>query len=98
MLRRVWHTADRWGPGVLSIITLFTLIAVGWIYSERIARLEGKVSVLQHELDKQDDLSKDIVSLRNWAIAVYTGLESRGIKIQPVPLSDPSAREKEKDK
>lgn len=47
MLKRLLHTVDRWGPALLAVISLSIVIVMDRWHSERIARLEGQVLVLQ---------------------------------------------------
>lgn len=60
-----------------------------WIYSERIAHLEGQVDSLQHQVDvygkaglRRDD---DIDTLRNWIIAVYERGSAHGWDMPKLP-------------
>lgn len=86
---RLWDTVDRWGPAAVSIVTLLAVIAIGWMYSERTAHLEGEVSSLQHQVDVYGKIGiardDDIDTLRNWIIAVYERGSAHGWDMPELP-------------
>lgn len=61
---RVWSTIDRWGPGAISLLTLIVVIALGWQYSERIARIEGRQSVVSECVNDQAEINQKISSIQ----------------------------------
>lgn len=44
-------TIDRWGPGVIAVLTLCAVVVIGWQYDIRIARVEGRHEVVQMVAD-----------------------------------------------
>lgn len=53
---RAWSTIDRWGPGAIALLTLIAVVALGWQYSERIARTEGRYEAIQDQLKSRIEL------------------------------------------
>lgn len=60
---RVWNTIDRWGPGLVAVITFMTVIALGWQYDRRLsyiqARSEAQIEALQKQIDKLQSAQVD---------------------------------------
>lgn len=57
--RKVLSSIDRWGPGVIALVTLLAVIALGWTYGERISRAEGVYLRMSQEMNSY---RKDIQS------------------------------------
>lgn len=53
---RAWSTIDRWGPGVVALLTLIAVVALGWQYGERISRTEGRYESIQEQLRSRIEL------------------------------------------
>lgn len=53
MMKRVWGTIDRWGPGVLAIITFFVVIVVSWQYDRRLSAVQARHEAQIEDLQKQ---------------------------------------------
>jgi len=101
-VRRLLYSIDRWGPAALSILTLFLAASLLWVYSVRIARLEGQVEALQHQADtygaRADAFKAEAAALRAWALAVYERGSAASWKLPEVPASQPVPIVVEKDK
>lgn len=82
MIRRLLDTVDKWAPLTVSVLALFLVVIMGWWYSERIARLEGKVSVLEHQ-----QLQVEVSAIKNWMIAVYERGEAKGWDLPDLPIT-----------
>ena len=98
MIRKILQIVDKWGPAATSVVTLSLLIAVGWWYSERIAKLEGIVESQQNQLNicinQNTSQQTELLGLNKWIIAVYSKLDSTGWKVPPLPdSSDKKGRE-----
>lgn len=86
-MRRLLYTVDRWGPAAISVLSLFLLAIVGWYYSERIANLEGKVTILQEQSQDRLELIREMNSYRAWMVAVYERVDRVGVKLPSPPES-----------
>lgn len=95
---RAWSTIDRWGPGVVALLTLLSVVAVGWIYGERIARLEGEIrgleKVIEVQAQSEAQTLTELSAIRNWAVAVYERGSSAGWKLPEIPASKPDNNHK----
>lgn len=89
---KLWDTVDRWGPAVVSIITLLAVIAIGWMYSERTAHVEGQLESLHRQMDSYIRLDAarmdETAALRSWAIAVYERGSAHGWDMPKLPEAD----------
>lgn len=89
---RAWATIDRWGPGVVALLTLLSVAAVGWIYGERIARLEGEIRGLEKMIEAhaqaESQARTELNAIHNWAVAVYERGSSAGWRLPNVPESE----------
>lgn len=63
-MRRAWTTIDRWGPGVLALLSLLIVIGFGWQMGERISRIEGRQSIIVECVAKQAETKQEIASLQ----------------------------------
>lgn len=73
---------DKWGPGVLSIVTLLGVVAFGWVYGERVSRLQGAVDArLQMELA----LRTEIQTYQAHTVKLREILQESGLKLPPLP-------------
>lgn len=98
-MRRAIETVDRWGPAALSVVTLFLLAGSLWLYTEKVARLEGQVIALQNQINTREDIQKQIADTHKWMIAVYERGFAAGVKMPEVPkievkLSDKADKDK----
>jgi hypothetical protein len=62
-MKKVWDTVDRWGPGALAVITFILVIGLGWQYDQRIARVEGRQSLVLECVVKQEEVRQGMKSL-----------------------------------
>lgn len=65
---RAWSTIDRWGPGVVALLTLIAVVALGWQYSERISRIEGRQSIILQCVDNQAEIKQRLENIQSKAI------------------------------
>jgi beta-lactamase superfamily II metal-dependent hydrolase len=65
-----------------------------WWYSERIAKLEGQVTTLQHQIDNNSTSKDQINGLKNWIIAVYSIGEANGWKLPEPPQDTQQKKER----
>lgn len=98
---RALSTIDRWGPGAIALLTLLIVIGIGWIYGERIARLEGEIRGLENQVEAhaqaESQARAELSAIRNWAVAVYERGSSAGWKLPDIPTSK-SIKDQGKDK
>jgi len=64
--RRIWASVDRWGPGLVAVLTLFAVVGMGWMYTSRLARAEGAAAALQHQVDEH------VVAMAAYRLEVQT--------------------------
>lgn len=79
---KIWNSIDRWGPGVISLLSIFALIYYGWITDQRIARLEGMV---QARLQMESDLRSDLQMSQAHCISLQKAMIEFGIKVPEFP-------------
>lgn len=88
-MKRIWATIDRWGPGVITVLTLFFVIYFGWTYSERLSRSEGKVEALQHQLDARNAIEvgfrTEVQTWQAYVINLRSKMFEYGIHDVPPP-------------
>lgn len=74
-MRKVIQAVDKWGPAAVALLALFIVAGMGWWYSERIAKLEGQVLIMQglirSHIDEEKVLRSDLRRIENWTVAVY---------------------------
>lgn len=87
-MKRFLATVDRWGPALISVLALFVVCGIGWIYAERIAKLEGQVITLQ-------DLNEDVQMWQAYTMVLSKRMLEHGIVIPDPPQpSQPKATNK----
>lgn len=96
-MRPFLYSIDRWGPALVSVLTLFFLSAFGWSYSVKVARLEGRLEALQNQVNQQEEtktvLRNEITSLSKWMIAVHERGSAAGWKLPEIPVSQVTVRQ-----
>lgn len=78
MIKRLLSTVDKWGPLLVSVIALSILMVVGWWYSERIAKLEGQVLVLQ-------DVNENVLMWQAHSMVLSKRMLEHGIAVPDPP-------------
>lgn len=90
MMKKIIQSVDRWGPAVVSVITLFLFAATSWWYSERIARLEGHIQSLQSQVNihmqSEQSLRIELSGIKNWMIAVYERGSANNWNLPIIPI------------
>lgn len=79
---KIWNSIDRWGPGVISLLSIFALIYYGWITDQRIARLEGMV---QARLQMESDLRSDFQLWQSYCASLEKSMIEFGVKVPKFP-------------
>lgn len=90
-MRRLLSTVDRWGPAVLSVLSLFALCGMGWIYSTQIARLEGMVEA---RLQMEASLRMEIQTWQAYVSSLEKVMIESGLQIPERPKPLPFRKEK----
>lgn len=99
---RAWATIDRWGPGAVALLSVLIVIGMGWIYGERIARLEGQIKGLENQIEThaqaESQARTDMNSIHNWAVAVYERGSAAGWELPDVPAIVNQQKERKEQK
>lgn len=96
MRKLLLHTVDRWGPGVIAVVTLFLVIGVGWKNSERTARLEGMVASQDKTISRMDvTLREDIRMYQTYVLVLQRKMIEYGMQ---VPDLKPTTIDHKKEK
>ncbi len=93
-MRRIFYSVDRWGPAVVAIIALFWCATIGWWNSAKIAKLEGQVIALQHQIDEQNLIRSEMAGVSKWMIAVYERGSANGWKLPELPKRQNNSKSK----
>lgn len=82
-MRRFLYSIDRWGPGAVSVLTLFFLAVFGWWYSSKVARIEGEVSARNQV---EISMRMEIQTLQAYVVSLKETMIRSGIKdVPPMP-------------
>lgn len=88
-MKKSLETIDRWGPGVVALISILALVAYGWTTDQRIAKLEGMVQVrIQAESNmraESESLKQELAAIKNWVIAVYERADAKNWDLPNLP-------------
>lgn len=75
MANPLWRVIDRWGPGVIAVVTLLGVAAYGWSRDQRVAELEGVVYGLQNQSNQkvasEIELRRRMDAAERWMVAIY---------------------------
>lgn len=72
-MKRALNYIDRWGPGVIALVTFFMVIGLAWQYDKQLVtintRHQTQVKNLQRQIDKLEQIyrsqyNRDFVELR----------------------------------
>lgn len=80
---------DRWGPGVVAILALLAVIAIGWTGSARASKLEGVILTQDREIKRIED---DLDIYQAYTISLQKRMIEHGIVVPDLPL--PHKKEK----
>lgn len=95
-MRRVLSTVDRWGPGLIAILTLFAVVSLGWQYDKRIAKSQGdieglqkQINLLQQQINNRVTLESSLRSeVQTWqahVVVLRIKMTEAGMKDIPLP-------------
>lgn len=91
--KRIWGSIDRWGPGVIAVVTLLAVAALAWTYSSRLARSEGAASALQHQVDEHAHAMLgyriEVQTLQAYVAALRGDMIRAGMNPSPLPVPLP---------
>lgn len=54
-MKRAWYTIDRWGPIVVSVITLLGVAVLAWNYDRQLASRNATINGLQNQINILSD-------------------------------------------
>lgn len=81
-MKSYWNSIERWGPCIISLISLFAVIGIGWVDSSRISRLEG---ALDERNGMEIALRAEIQTWQAYVVNLQTLMIKHGI--QDIPNS-----------
>lgn len=94
-MKAPWNTIDRWGPGMLSVLTILMLAALGWQYSGRLARTEGEMGIIRDDANTQQiemiALRNEIETLQAYIVVLRVEMVRGGLNAPDFPRANSSS-------
>lgn len=81
-MHRVLQSIDRWGPALVSVMTLFFLAVFGWSMSVKVSKIEGQLA------DKEQTelaLRTEIQTLQAYVVSLKEAMIRAEIETPPTP-------------
>jgi uncharacterized coiled-coil protein SlyX len=83
------RTVDRWAPCLIAVVTLFLVIGIGWINSERVAKLEGMIAVQDKTISRLDvSLREDVRMYQTYVLVLQRKMIEYGMQVPDLKPTD----------
>lgn len=76
-MRKLRANIDKWGPGVVAVITLMAVTGLAWIYDARLNRQAGRIESMDNEITRyRSDLD------HSWQVIETYRLEVQALRVE----------------